>query len=223
MMNNTDKIKIFLVYFILMAGGLWHILGYFKYIMQIAAGPLLMFFALWMVYEHLAGTSSPRWRWSVLIWSIVVILSSFVIEVIGVKTGSIFGHYAYGNTLIPTISGVPLAIGFAWLLVAYASTAIVQRLQSIRPLKAAGMVLLIALLMTLFDFFMEPAAIRLGYWTWEKGHVPVQNYLAWFILGFVLSLLGYIMNIFRKQIPIIAVHIYFAQIIYFVMVYFKTD
>ena len=43
--------------------------------------------------------------------------------------------------------------------------------------------------MFFFDLTMEPAAIALGYWTWEQGAVPLANYLSWFLLGFVFLLL----------------------------------
>jgi putative membrane protein len=152
-------------------------------------------------------------------WSVAVIVSSFLIELAGVKTGVIFGAYEYGKTLQPTIMDVPLAIGFAWLGMIVSSAALSQRLLSSRLAgNPHGMALAIALLMVIFDFFMEPAAMRLGYWSWRDGVVPLQNYLAWFVLGYVFSYIGLRLGLFRQRQPALAMHAYFAQLVYFIMV-----
>jgi putative membrane protein len=43
--------------------------------------------------------------------------------------------------------------------------------------------------MTFFDYLMEPAAIKLGYWVWQGSVIPFQNYLAWFVLGLLFAFL----------------------------------
>jgi putative membrane protein len=114
---------------------------------------------------------------------------------------------------------VPLAIGFAWLGMIVSSAALSQRLLSSRLAgNPHGMALAIALLMVIFDFFMEPAAMRLGYWSWRDGVVPLQNYLAWFVLGYVFSYIGLRLGLFRQRQPALAMHAYFAQLVYFIMV-----
>jgi putative membrane protein len=42
---------------------------------------------------------------------------------------------------------------------------------------------LAGLLTVAFDWIMEPVAIRLDYWTWAGGDIPLQNYLAWFLIA----------------------------------------
>jgi hypothetical protein len=37
----------------------------------------------------------------------------------------------------------------------------------------------------MFDWIMEPVAIRLDYWTWAGGDIPMQNYFAWFVIATV--------------------------------------
>jgi uncharacterized membrane protein len=27
---------------------------------------------------------------------------------------------------------------------------------------------------------MEPAAVKLGFWNWNGGHIPIHNYFSWF-------------------------------------------
>ena len=40
--------------------------------------------------------------------------------------------------------------------------------------------------MVCFDLLMEPAAVKLDYWTWLNGHIHLRNYLVWFGLEFHL-------------------------------------
>ena len=50
---------------------------------------------------------------------LLICISSFVIEVAGVKTGQVFGNYAYGNSLGIKLLNTPLIIGLNWLLLTY--------------------------------------------------------------------------------------------------------
>ena len=53
---------------------------------------------------------------------ISILLSSFFLEVLGVKTGKIFGTYNYGYALGIKILETPILIGFNWLFLTYCST-----------------------------------------------------------------------------------------------------
>ena len=44
-----------------------------------------------------------------------------------------------------------------------------------------------ALLMVGIDFFIEPVAISLGFWTWTSESIPLENYLGWFFIAFGLQ------------------------------------
>jgi uncharacterized membrane protein len=223
---NGTKLKIFGLYFFLLAGGLWHILDVLQTTMNLLAGPVLIGLAIWLCYEFLSfqenqSGSKSFHKSHFLLWALLVVAVSFSIETIGVKTGKIFGVYGYGDILWPQIAGVPIAIGFAWLLMMLSSTAFMQRLPAIKQWQIFPRAVVIAVLMTYFDFMMEPAAIKLGYWTWASESVPLQNYLAWFILSFVLAFAGNRVGLFDRKQPALAVHAYFAQLIYFIMIFFK--
>ena len=73
--------------------------------------------------------------------------------------------------------------------------------------------------MMVFDIFMEPAAMKLGYWNWTSGSVPVQNYVAWFVIGFFFAYIGFKFKIFSHRLSEIGIHVYLVQILYFVFVY----
>jgi putative membrane protein len=224
-----------LLYIFLFAGGLWNVLGIFQTAMRVLAAPLIIALALLLSFGYLRSLGVEAGRNGILRngrtprfdqhpskfvwWSMAVIIAGFPLELAGVKTGVIFGAYEYGKILQPTIMNVPIAIGFAWLGMILSSAALSQLLFPSRlACKPHAMALAIAFLMVIFDFFMEPAAMRLGYWSWRDGAVPLQNYLAWFVLGYVFSYIGLRLGLFRQKQPAFATHVYFAQLVYFVMV-----
>lgn len=119
-----------------------------------------------------------------IFWGFITYFITFSLEVIGVKTGLIFGEYHYGDVLGFEIMEVPLIIGFNWVLVILGAI-------SISVLFAKNIIfisILAALLSVIFDFFLEPVAIKLSYWNWALIAVPFQNYLAWFIIAFIFSI-----------------------------------
>lgn len=121
--------------------------------------------------------------------AIVVMLTGFFAEVIGVKTGMVFGEYAYGKTLGWKWLDVPLTIGLNWLLLVYIIAVVLDRLRNPWVFALAG-----ALVMTALDVLIEPVAIRLDFWSWATEFVPLQNYIAWYVLSFILFLFFRWMN-----------------------------
>lgn len=115
-----------------------------------------------------------------------IFLSAWLVEVLGVKTGKIFGHYSYGQVLGAKFLEAPLTIGINWLLLVMCSHAVVAEwnLGGMYGRAALG-----AGLMTLLDFFIEPVAIYFNFWYWENDQVPVQNFLAWWLLSFFFHLI----------------------------------
>ena len=217
-----NKLKISALYLLLGAGGLWHLLGIFQGIMRVLASPIMFGLSVWLFYECWR-IYPPHERQKFVIVSIGVIVGSFGIEWLGVRTGEIFGAYVYGQTLRPSVGGVPISIGCAWFVMLIASTAVAQK---IAPKSLAGnpfkLAFLVAALMVCFDLLMEPAAVKLDYWTWLDNRVPLQNYLMWFGLSFIFAIIGLQTGLFRRQLPKIVVHAYSAQLIYFGLVVLKT-
>lgn len=119
-----------------------------------------------------------------LFWGISTYLITFLLEVIGVKTGLVFGGYNYGSALGFKVFEVPLIIGFNWVLVILGAISISKAyIKNIILISISA-----AVLSVMFDYFLEPVAIRLGYWNWAQVSVPLQNYLAWFVIAFIFSI-----------------------------------
>lgn len=219
-MTKTDKIKIILLYFFLFAGGLWHVMDVFQTLMSFLSAPLLICLGIWLYYE-IRKNLEPKRDNKFNFWTLAVIVFSFAIETIGIKTGIVFGEYNYGNTLWPQLFGVPIAIGFAWFLMLICSIALMQRLPVINTSNIRIKILAASILMTFFDFIMEPAAIKLNYWSWLTTTIPLQNYLAWFVISFILMILGWRLRVLDTKMPSLVMHGYFAQLIYFILIIFK--
>lgn len=120
-----------------------------------------------------------------LFWVIITYSITFTLEVIGVKTGFIFGNYSYGKTLGFSLFEVPLIIGFNWVLVVMGAIKLSKRFFN----DYFFIALFTGIFAVIFDFFLEPTAISLDYWYWEGNQIPLQNYIAWFVIAFLFSIL----------------------------------
>ncbi|MBD3187047.1 carotenoid biosynthesis protein [Candidatus Bathyarchaeota archaeon] len=118
-----------------------------------------------------------------VIWAGITYLATFLIEALGVATGAIFGPYAYGSTLGFQVLEVPLVIGFNWMLIILGITLEIKR-KIHNPIHAA---LITAILVTFLDAIIEPVAMHHDYWNWLVPGIPVQNFIAWFIISFLFS------------------------------------
>lgn len=215
-MALRKRVKIAILYIILGAGGLWHLLGMFQTTMKILAAPLIIGLTLWLAIEYLQRIENSR-RLRFVVWSGGIIVAGFLLEWLGVKTGVIFGQYQYGNVLKPQIAGVPISIGFAWLGLVLSSFAVAQTLFRRLTNNGVTIILAAALLMVIFDLLMEPAAIHLDYWHWAGGQPGLQNYGVWFFAGLLFLFSGKQSGVLDQKIPRIGSHIYLAQMLYFIL------
>lgn len=123
------------------------------------------------------------WNLSFVGFFALAFLTGMISEIIGVQTGLIFGDYYYGTVLGTKVWGVPLIIGLNWFLLVYLTGELLDgKIQNFWAASALG-----ALLMVGIDFFIEPVAISLGFWTWTSESIPLENYLGWFFIAFGLQ------------------------------------
>lgn len=119
------------------------------------------------------------------LWAAGAYALTFAAEAVGVATGAVFGEYVYGPTLGWQAWDVPVIIAFNWVMVVNGAICIAGRILSLRaePGRRIALPLLAGAIAAAFDWVMEPVAIRLDYWTWAGGSIPLQNYAAWFVLA----------------------------------------
>lgn len=143
--------------------------------------------------------------------------AGFVIELLGVTTGLIFGNYTYGSTLGIKFAEIPLLIGVNWILVIYSTGAFIKEFGIKNHIirSAIG-----AFFITTFDFLIEPVAIKYDYWSWTDFDVPFQNYVGWFIFSFLMLRFFYMMK-FRKH-NLAACVLFIVQFIFFFFLNIKT-
>lgn len=126
-----------------------------------------------------------------LAWCSTTFAITYTVEYIGITRALPFGSYTYGDVLGFKLLGVPLIIGMNWVLVILGAVLIAQHLSE-NPFIAAAVA---GLLAVLFDLVLEPVAISLNYWRWERGAPPLENYCAWYVLAFVMALIYRIFNV----------------------------
>lgn len=133
-----------------------------------------------------SDTDYKRRKYLLIAW-----LVGFLIEVLGVNTGLIFGNYYYGSALGLKVFNTPLMIGVNWFLLCYTVNQITEKIFR----RSLINILLSATIITAFDSIIEPDAMRLGMWSWLNNVVPLQNYIAWWITALFLSAIYYYMKI----------------------------
>ena len=175
-LNKTIICTIFIVMF--------HLVGLFGFL-----NPKLVELFIVLVPFHLLlmlsllVISTNDFSVNIRIFAIIVYLSGFFIEVIGVNTGLIFGSYTYGEALGFKLFSTPLLIGVNWLILVYCTGIFLEQFK----IKSTLIFCLIgALALLSLDFLIEPIAIRFDYWAWAGSEIPLQNYLGWYLFSFLL-------------------------------------
>lgn len=160
---------------------------------------------------------------------VAVFITGFLAEVAGVNTGLLFGNYTYGNVLGIKWKNVPLLIGINWFIIIYCSgisthallMKVINRLAAITGgpsgmLKATSVIVDGATLAVLFDWLIEPVAVKLGYWQWlGDGNIPMFNYLSWFVISALLLTVFHFCK-FNKQNKF-AVNLLLIQFMFFLV------
>ena len=163
------------------------------------------------------------------LFTVLCIAIGLTAALIGTKTGIIFGE-KYGIELGPEIENVPISIGINWFIIIYCVgisiqtilNGIIEQISVARAepppaLKALSVIVDGATLALLFDWIIEPAAARLGYWHWGgNGEAPFYNYLCWFLLS-MLSLSVFHNYSFEKSNKF-AINLLMIQAMYFLLI-----
>ncbi|MEY4900312.1 MAG: hypothetical protein RI895_734 [Actinomycetota bacterium] len=118
----------------------------------------------------------------------IALITTIIVEIIGVKTGIPFGTYEYDPARLgPTVFQVPLLIPLAWFMMLYPSWLVVNHLVKAK----IPAVLLSSLLMASWDLYLDPQMVNEGYWTWfisgaSSQEIPISNFVGWFITAAII-------------------------------------
>lgn len=121
--------------------------------------------------------------------SAIIVFFSIFAEHLGVEYGILFGDYYYTQDFGPKLIGVPIAIGFAWLMVIASSHALAKVIAYKKNVLIY--VLTGSLLAVLMDLIIDPVAYEVKeYWVWQAEsfyyNIPFSNFAGWFIVAFIL-------------------------------------
>lgn len=127
----------------------------------------------------------------VLVFLLITLVVSNILENLSILTGFPFGHYHYTYYLGPKLFLVPVAIGLAYFGMGYLSWMLARLiLGKLAPAKVGSAVytipLLAGFLMVAWDLTFDPLASTVsGAWIWEQGGgyfgVPFTNFIGWYL------------------------------------------
>ena len=196
---------------------LFHIIGLVGMLLPASRSLFLhlVSFHLWVMLAIILSTGRS-FDGRFLSLAILLILSGFITEWLGVHTGWLFGNYVYDQTLGFKILDVPVIIGVNWFLLIYGAGVTMQRsgIKSTRNRVLCG-----ALLLVVLDLLIEPAASIYNYWHWLGDGVPLTNYLSWFFVSCLLLLLFEKLNVKRQSV--VAPVLLAAQFTFFAILLIK--
>ena len=202
LISNKEIAFLYIIFFVGIIGHLYHHLQ--NLMLLLTPATLLLTGLIVLFYSYKSSTNN------FLLWAALTYIITFILEAIGVKTGMIFGRYTYGSTLGIKLFEVPLIIGFNWVFVILGSISISRIITTNLYLGS----LISAFIAFVFDLILEPIAIKLDYWTWAEGIIPLQNYLAWFVIA-LISAWGF--GYFKIKVTSkISLHHLFVQFVFFV-------
>lgn len=124
---------------------------------------------------------APSDKMSYFISFFSIALLGYVLEVIGVATGLVFGDYHYGNALGPALLDVPLLISVNWALLIACAVPLAGKLSGNRW----WISVISAVLVTTLDLIMEQVAPSLDFWYFTGGIAGIHNYVGWLLISFV--------------------------------------
>jgi bisanhydrobacterioruberin hydratase len=164
-------------------------------------------FHLLLMFILLSIAHGSNWK-SFFLWMPIVFILSFGAEWVGVHTGWLFGHYSYTTVLGWKWQAVPVIIGCNWVIVTCGAISLTRLVSENIILNS----MLAATAATVYDWVLEPAAHQQNYWVWAGGHIPHLNYVCWWVVSFVISLLWQIM---KNEYNQFAVNLFLIQILFF--------
>jgi uncharacterized membrane protein len=131
-----------------------------------------------------------------LAFMLPAVLISSSSELLGTSTGFPFGHYRYLSGLGYKIAGlVPFTIPLSWFYLGFAAYVLARAglatLKIPSWMQATGAIALGSLLLTSWDFVLDPAMSQTAvpFWVWEQPGaffgMPYQNFIGWLGTGIV--------------------------------------
>lgn len=167
--------------------------------------PLNLFISTTLLFVN--QTNATRMKFFIVF---TIFFVGMIAEILGVQYGLIFGNYEYGNNLGLKLLGVPILIGFNWVVLTIICGSISSKI--FKKSKILSVIFGITL-MLLIDITLEPIAPVLDYWEFSGSKAPLQNYIGWGITSLITqSLYQYF---YKTKEFIFSINLFIAQFLFF--------
>ena len=158
--------------------------------------PILILILTLMPLAFALLHGAVRYQWSgIIIFLVICLVVSNLLENTSILTGFPFGHYYYTSGLGPKLFLVPLVIGPAYFGTGYLAWVLATVLiGDVRPKASAfttfAVPFIASFMMVAWDLGMDPTSSTIRHlWIWEQGGgyfgVPLTNYVGWFFTVYV--------------------------------------
>jgi putative membrane protein len=167
--------------------------------------PLNLFISTTLLFINQTNTTKMKFF---IVFAIFFV--GMIAEILGVQYGLIFGNYQYGNNLGLKLLGVPILIGFNWVVLTVICGSISSKI--FKKSKVLSIILGITL-MLLIDITLEPIAPVLDYWEFSGSKAPLQNYIGWGITSLITQTLY--QYFYKTKEFIFSINLFIAQFLFF--------
>tara|TARA_Y200000002_G_scaffold71751_1_gene56161 strand:- start:47 stop:682 length:636 start_codon:yes stop_codon:yes gene_type:complete len=167
--------------------------------------PLNLFISTTLLFIN--QTNATRMKFFIVF---AIFFVGMIAEILGVQYGLIFGNYEYGNNLGLKLLGVPILIGFNWVVLTVICGSISAKI--FKKSKILSVIFGITL-MLLIDITLEPIAPVLDYWEFSGSKAPLQNYIGWGITSLITQTLY--QYFYKTKEFIFSVNLFIAQFLFF--------
>jgi len=134
------------------------------------------------------------WGWWGMLRAVVgVVVLSWIIQAIVIRSGLPYGNLSYTRGLQPQVLDVPLLIPLAWMMMLPPAWAVARLIT--RKLTGCAMHLafigLSAVAFTAWGLYFDPMMVHLGFEQWSPAGgysgVPWMNFLGWLLVSGVIT------------------------------------
>ena len=153
----------------------------------LAMNPALVLFGTLVMRLPLVAGLAPLVDGRAAAGVVALAAYSYAVEFVGVHYGVPYGEFSYQAELGPMLAGVPVGLPVFFIPLVLNSYLLALLLfpragRLRRTLAALAIVLVV-------DLVLDPAAVGLGFWTYESGGVyygvPLSNFVGWVLSGLV--------------------------------------
>lgn len=167
--------------------------------------PLNLFISTTLLFVN--QTKASRLKFFIVF---MIFFVGMLAEILGVQYGLIFGNYEYGNNLGLKLLGVPILIGFNWVVLTVICGSISEKIFNNSKVLA---IIFGVVLMLILDLTLEPIAPVLDYWEFSGSKAPIQNYIGWGLTSLVTQWLY--QYFYRNKEFIFSLNLFIAQFLFF--------